>query len=51
MDQTKIEVRTVLYENVALVEELTEESRFKMPVGIALWTPSNGALVTISKRR
>jgi hypothetical protein len=51
VDQTKIEVRTVLYENVAEVEELTEESRFKMPVGITLWTPSNGALVTISKRR
>ncbi len=51
VDQTKIEVRTILYENVAEVEELTEEKRFEMPVGIALWTPSNGALVTITKRR
>lgn len=51
VDQTKIEVRTILYENVNEVEELTEETRFQMPEGIALWTPSNGALVTIPARR
>ncbi|MCJ8291717.1 MAG: metallophosphoesterase family protein [Crocinitomicaceae bacterium] len=50
VDQAKIEVRTVLYENVAEVEKLTEKTRFNMPLGIALWTPSNGALVTISPR-
>lgn len=50
VDQKKIEVRTVLYENVDEVEELSEKTRFDMPVGIALWTPSNGALVTIPKR-
>lgn len=51
VDQSKIEVRTVLYENVAEVAELTEETRFDMPVGIDLWTPSNGAVVTIPPRR
>lgn len=51
VDQTKIEVRTVLYENVDEVAELTEEERFTMPEGINLWTPSNGALVTILPRK
>ncbi len=51
VDQTKIEVRTVLYENVDDVAELTEEDRFMMPEGINLWTPSNGALVTILPRK
>ena len=50
VDQSKIEVRTVLYENVDDVAELTEEERFTMPEGINLWTPSNGALVTIYPR-
>lgn len=51
VDQETIEVRTILYENVQEVAELTEATRFEMPVGIALWTPSNGALVTIPARR
>lgn len=51
VDQAKIEVRTILYENVEEVDELTEATRFELPVGIALWTPSNGALVTIPPRR
>jgi len=51
VDQSKIEVRTILYENVAEVTELSEETRFEIPEGIALWTPSNGAVVTILPRR
>lgn len=51
VDQSKIEVRTILYENVAEVAELSEEMRFEMPEGIDLWTPSNGAVVTITPRR
>ena len=50
IDQQKIELRTVLYENAADVAELTEETRFEQPEGIALWTPSNGSLVEIYKR-
>lgn len=50
VDQTKIEVRTILYENVAEVADLTEETRFSMPEGIDLWSPSNGAVVTIPTR-
>jgi hypothetical protein len=50
VEKSKIEVRTILYENVDEVAELTEETRFDLPEGIALWTPSNGALVTILPR-
>jgi hypothetical protein len=51
VDQSKIEVRTILYENVAEVSDLSEKTRFDMPDGIRLWTPSNGAVVTILPRR
>ena len=50
VDQNKIELRTVLYENVDEVSALTEETRFEMPDGIDLWNPSNGSLVEIYKR-
>lgn len=50
IDQQKIELRTVLYENVDEVKALTEETRFEMPEGINLWSPPNGSLVTIKKR-
>jgi hypothetical protein len=45
-----IEVRTVLYENVEQVAELTEETRFTMPENIAIWDPSNGAVIEILKK-
>jgi hypothetical protein len=45
----KIEVRTVKYENVDQVAELTEETRFTLPENINLWDPSNGAVVEIKK--
>ncbi|MFT5859393.1 MAG: hypothetical protein ACI865_001494 [Flavobacteriaceae bacterium] len=50
IDQSKIELRTILYENVAQVTELSEATRFEQPSGLELWTPSNGALVTIYPR-
>ncbi|MFT5778348.1 MAG: hypothetical protein ACI837_001304 [Crocinitomicaceae bacterium] len=50
IDQEKIELRTILYENVEEVEELTESTRFEMATGLELWTPSNGSLVVIHKR-
>jgi hypothetical protein len=49
VDQEKIEVRTVLYENADQVSELTYETRFEMPKNINLWTPSNGSLISIKK--
>jgi hypothetical protein len=50
IDQEKIELRTILYENVDNVATLSERNRFEMPNGLELWTPSNGALVVIHKR-
>jgi hypothetical protein len=47
----KIELRTVLYENAELVDELTEETRFTMPNNINLWNPSNGSLVEIYQQK
>lgn len=47
----KIELRTVLYENSDIVEELTEETRFTLPKNINLWNPSNGNLVEIYQQK
>ncbi len=47
----KIELRTVLYENAENVAELTEETRFSMPLNINLWNPSNGNLVEIFQQK
>jgi hypothetical protein len=46
----KIEVRTILYENVEEVEDLTDKNRFEMPENIKLWGPTNGTVVEIFKR-
>jgi len=43
----KIEVRTIKYENAAIVESLTEETRFEMPANIDVWNPSNGDVIEI----
>lgn len=50
IDQEKILIRTVKYENVNDVAPLKEATRFEMPEGIDLWSPSNGSLVEIPKR-
>lgn len=47
VSKEKIEVRTVKYENVEQVAELSEETRFTMPENIDIWDPSNGAVITI----
>jgi hypothetical protein len=49
VSKDKIEVRTVKYENAAVVGQLTEETRFTMPDNIDLWNPSNGVVVIIGK--
>lgn len=43
----KIELRTVKYENEAIITPLTEETRFKLPNNIDLWGPTNGTTVEI----
>ena len=45
----EIEMRTVEYMNADSVKGLTDETRFDIPTNINLWSPPNGALVTINK--
>ena len=47
----KIELRTVLYENVDEILENTEQNRFQIPEKLALWGPNNGTLIEIYPRR
>jgi Purple acid Phosphatase, N-terminal domain/Calcineurin-like phosphoesterase len=47
--KSEIEMRTVAYMNVSEVENLTEETRFGLPKNIDIWSPENGAVVTINK--
>lgn len=49
VDQNKIEIRTVNIDNAPSVGTLTDASIFTMPSGINIWTPSNGALISIAK--
>lgn len=51
VDQNKIEVRAVKYENVATVGSLDETDRFKMPENIDIWDPSNGPVIEIPVRK
>lgn len=47
----KIEVRTVLYENVNEIESITDENRFEIPKNLNLWGPTNGTVIEIIKRK
>lgn len=51
IDQEKIELRTILYENAEKVSSLSLDNRFEMPKGIELWNPTNGSVVYIMKNR
>jgi hypothetical protein len=51
VSKSKIEFRTVKYENEAVVESLTEKTRFQIPKNIDLWGPTNGTLVEIFHRK
>lgn len=49
VSKEKMEIRTIKYENAEVVEALTEETRFNMPLNIDVWNPSNGAVIIIEK--
>lgn len=51
ISKEKMEVRTVKYENEAMVEPLTEQTRFSIPKNIDLWGPKNGTLVEIFQQK
>lgn len=49
VSKDKIEVRTIKYENAEVVESLTEDTRFQMPLNLDIWNPKNGAVIEIRK--
>ena len=51
VSKEKIELRTVLYENVDEIKENSENKRFLLPSNLKLWGPNNGTLVEIYPRR
>ena len=51
VSKEKIELRTVLYENVDEIIENSENTRFQLPSNLKLWGPNNGTLVEIYPRR
>lgn len=51
ISKEKIELRTILYENVSEVEALTDDNRFVIPKNLTLWGPTNGTLVEIFPRK
>lgn len=51
VSKEKIELRTVLYENVDEIIENSENTRFQLPSKLKLWGPNHGTLVEIYPRR
>jgi len=43
----KLEVRTVIYDNVIMVDALNYSNRFSIPPNIQLWKPANGDVIEI----
>jgi hypothetical protein len=50
IDQTKIEVRTINVDNASSVSSVSDANIFSPPANLNIWTPSNGALITISNQ-
>ena len=48
VDDQEIEVRTIKINDVANVSEVTNDDPFTLPTNLDVWTPSNGAVVTIT---
>ena len=51
IDENKIEIRTVKYDNVDEVEEMTYEKRFEMPQNINLWKPLGQEVIVIEREK
>ena len=45
--QQDIEIRTVKTQNVTAVREVSDDDIFRIPVGLRLWQPSSGDVITI----
>ncbi len=50
VDQSKIEVRTVMTDGSDQVAEVNHRNIFSPPVGLSLWRPSKGPVLTIKGR-
>ena len=48
--QQDIEVRTVKTENVTYVREVSDDDIFRIPVGLHLWKPPSGDVLTIKNK-
>ncbi|NUQ23751.1 MAG: fibronectin type III domain-containing protein [Saprospiraceae bacterium] len=51
VDQYKIEIRTVKTDGADRVREVDHKNVFEPPLGLVLWSPSNGDVVTIKNRK
>lgn len=49
VDPDKMEIRTVMTDVSDGVGELSDNNLFRQPVGLSIWSPSNGDVVTIYK--
>lgn len=50
VDQYKMEVRTVKTDGADRVREVNRNNIFEPPLGLVLWNPSNGDVITINNR-
>lgn len=51
VDQQKIEVRTIKTDGAENVREINHKNIFEPPLGLIIWNPSNGDVVTIKNRK
>lgn len=49
VNQEKVEIRTVMTDGSDRVAEVRDDNQFVVPLGMRLWNPSNGDLVTITR--
>ncbi|MGB2128785.1 MAG: fibronectin type III domain-containing protein [Flavicella sp.] len=49
VDSKKIECRTILLKNIKEINEVSNDARFEIPENLEIWTPSNGAVVTLKR--
>jgi len=47
VEPDKIDVRTVIYDNVVIVDTLNYSNRFTLPQNLQLWNPPNGNVIEI----
>lgn len=51
LDRERMDIRTIAVDNANEVGSVGDEDRFKLPSNIRVWTPKEGAVVTLESRR